>query len=401
MALQLQDGFDPVTQKFDTAILKAMYPDARYYFILGGRGWGKTYPTIRQSIDDAMSGKGVFAYVRRYDEELSGRNFQDLMPVHNQFIEQMSNGEWNSLYYWQNRWTLARMGWREHREADPTWERLRKDNQPIGGAWSLNTWERDKGGDFGADKGGVKNIIFDEVVSKGGKYLKDEWFSFKNVISTLVRERWEDDTKIWMLANPVAKYACPYFREMGITKDMLKEPGVREIEYPKDKFGNQMMSCVFCYLGDEKEETEEALKSNRNLTYSKFFAFPSSNSSVTHGVWELDDVAHLPSGVYRDSEEIFTTYFVMEDEVVGCKIMEYKTGVPYLFFYPAKEVPKETYYFTHFQDLSEYAIIGTKTNHPLAEKFNELWSMHHIYYADNTTGDMMHGWIEEANKITY
>ena len=36
--LTLSDGFDKVTGKFDTAILKKMYPDARYYFILGGQG---------------------------------------------------------------------------------------------------------------------------------------------------------------------------------------------------------------------------------------------------------------------------------------------------------------------------------------------------------------------------
>ena len=63
--LTLQDGFDPESGKFDTEILLKLYPDARYYFILGGRGWGKTYPTLRLALKDALNQDGAFAYVRR------------------------------------------------------------------------------------------------------------------------------------------------------------------------------------------------------------------------------------------------------------------------------------------------------------------------------------------------
>ena len=412
--LTLQDGFDKDTGKFDTAILLKMFPKARYYFILGGRGWGKTYPTIKLSIEDAMSEKGAFAYLRRYKDAISDTFLQDLMAPHKELVDTISNGQWNSIGYWRKRWSLEQWGWQGHREGDATWERIAKNPIPIGGAFAMNTWENAKGADFGADKNGVKNIILDEAVSAGGDYIKDEWQKFQNVISSLVRENWDKDTKIWLLANPVSKYACPYFRNMGITKEMMKEPGVREIVYPKDEFGRQM-SCVFCYLGVDKEESKTALTSARNLTYSTlsiakgvfetFFAFPNSkgtSKSITHGSWELADSNQLPSGIYNNSEEIEQTFFVTAEEIIGCKIMQYiPTGVYYLFFYPASKVKDKTYYFTHFQDLSEYAIIGQNTGHPMSVVIDDLWKKHHIYYADNTTADMMHGWMKEASKLVF
>lgn len=404
--LTLQDGFDKETGKFDTAILLKMFPKARYYFILGGRGWGKTYPTIKLSIEDAMDGKGAFAYIRRYKESITDTFIQDLMAPHSAFVEQKSNGVWNKIGYYRKRWSLEQWGWREHRgeDAEPTWERLAKMNPPIAGAFAMNTWETSKGPDFGADKGGVKNIIIDEAVSAGGDYLTDEWQKFQNVISSLVRENYQQDTKIWLLANPVSKYACPYFRNMGITKDMMKEPGVREIVYPPDEHGRSM-SCVFCYLGVDKEESETALTSSKDLTYATFFAFPNSkgtSKSIAYGSWELADSNQLPKGVWDNSEEVEQTFFVTAEEIIGCKIMMYvPTGVYYLFFYPAKKVKEKTYYFTHFQDLSEYAIIGQKTGHPMSVVIDDLWKTHHIYYADNTTADMMHGWTKEASKLVF
>ena len=402
---ELKDGFDPKTGKFDTGILLKMFPDARYYFVLGGRGWGKTYPTIRLAIDDAMDGKGVFAYVRRYKESISDTFIQDLMAPHAEHIEQKSNNIWNRLGYWRKRWTLEQWGWREHRGTDePTWERLVKADQPIAGAFAMNTWETSKGPDFAADKGGIKHIIFDEAVSAGGDYLHDEWGKFQNVISSLVRENWEKDTKIWLLANPVSKYTCPYFRNMGITKDMMSKPGVTQIVYPKEPGAKKPMTAVFCYLGEKEEDTKSLLDA-KDLTYQTFFAFPNSkgkSKSITHGTWELEDAMQLPSKVYNDSDEVKQTFFKMDEDILGCKIMRHCASHRYyLFFYPASKIKEKTYYFTLVPTLDKYAIIGLKTGHPLSKVLNDIFQTHQVFYADNSAADLFHGWMLEASKVKY
>jgi len=394
--LSMEDGFDKRTGKFDTKVLLKMYPDARYYFILGGRGWGKTYPTLKLSIEDALDQKGAFAYVRRYKESINDTFIQDLMNPHNEWIEDFTEGAANKIGYWRKRWSAERWGEREHQDGHTTYERLEKFTPAIGGAFAMNTWETSKGPDFGADKHGVKNIIIDEVLSAGGDYLPDEWNKFQNVISSLVRENYQKDTKIWLLANPVSKYNSPYFRNLGITKKMMKEPGITEIRYPPDTHG-RVMSCVFCYLGTDKDDPKETAK---DLTYSTFFAFPNSVSkSITHGEWELAESSHLPSSVFNESDEVFQTYFVMEEDIIGCKIMRYcATGIYYLFFYPSLKVAKNCYYFTLVTDLNKYAIIGLKTGHRVSCVLNDIWKTGQVYYADNTSADMVHGWMKEASK---
>ena len=396
--LTIQDGFDKKTGKFNAEILKEMYPDARYYFILGGRGWGKTYPVLRLSLKDALNNDGAFAYVRRYKESIGDSYIQDLMGPQKSWIEEFTSGDVNKIGYWRKRWFAELWGDHTDRDGNTEYQRIERFQPALGGAFAMNTWETSKGPDFGADKNGVKNIIIDEVLSAGGDYLPDEWNKFQNVISSLVRENWEKDTKIWLLANPVSKYNSPYFRNLGITKNMMKEPGIVEIKYPKDQFGKQM-SCIFCYLGTDKDEKKKKPDA-KDLTFSTFFAFPSSVSkSITHGEWELAESSHLPSKVFENSDEIYQTFFVMEEEVIGLKIMRFcPTNRYYLFYYPASKVKPGCYYFTLNTDLNTYAIIGTKTGHPLATKLNEIMRTGQVYYADNTTADMVHGWLLEASK---
>ena len=397
--LTLKDGFDPITGKFDTAILAKMYPNARYYFILGGRGWGKTYPTIRLCLEDVLNDKGAFAYVRRYKDSISDTFIQDLMHPHEDWLSKRTNGEWNRIGYYRKRWTFERWDEITHRDGETSFGKVDKAPVACAGAFAMNTWETAKGPDFGADKGGVKNIIIDEALSAGGDYLSDEWGKFQNVISSLVRENYEQDTKIWLLANPVSKYNSPYFRNLGITKAMMKEAGVTEIVYPPDEFGHTM-SCVFCYLGEDKEEAKTKA-STKDLTYSTFFAFPNSkgkSKSITHGTWELEDSNQLPSGVFQESDEIYQLYMVMEEDLIGIKIMQSNREVPYLFFYPASKMDKNTYYFTNNCDLNPYAIVGAGTGHPAAKIFDSIWQTNQVYYSDNTVADMVHGFMLEAKK---
>ena len=142
---------------FEVQPLIDKYPKARYYYILGGRGCGKTYPVIQKAIKDAIDGKGVFAYIRRYKESLKTRNLEMLISPHDKFVEEYTNGVWNKIKYWRGCFYLER--WEPNDNG--VMERVDKNPIPIGGAWSMNTWESDKGPDFGADKGGVAHIIVD------------------------------------------------------------------------------------------------------------------------------------------------------------------------------------------------------------------------------------------------
>ena len=386
---------------FEVKPIRKKYASARYYYLLGGRGTGKTFPTVKECIQDFLRGKGVSAYVRRFKESFTQANMSDLLSPHNDWISKETKGKWNRLVYWQRRAYLERWTKDEETGIEVREERLKT---PVMGFWAMNTWETDKGGDFGADKGGIAHIIFDEVTSKGGNYLKDEWAIFQNVIATLVRDRWEKDTKIWMLSNPVSKWANPYFRNMGITKEIYSKPGITEIKYPSEDPKKPGMSAVFCYIAaiTDKDGNVIDVDENRTNVYNTFFAFPHSKGkarSITSGFWEMDESARLPSGVYGDSETIKSVGVKYNEDTLIIEIMRHKSGLYYINLQPCRKINEKTYYFTLQPVIDKYAIIGLKTAHPISKIVADIYRSGQVYYSDDSTADTWHGFIKESKLM--
>ena len=389
-----------VKRYFEVKPIRKKYPKARYYYILGGRGCGKTYPVLKECLDDYFAGKGVFAYVRRLKESLSGKNMTNLFAPLNEYLTLLTSNEWNKISYWRGMFYL------EHWEPDDDgiMQRTAKQAEPIGIALAMSTWETDKGADFAADKGGIAHIIIDEVISKAGHYLNDEWSIMQNVVSSLVRDRWEQDTKIWMLANPLSKWANPYFRNMGITRDLMKAPGITEITYPDETGKKTAMSAVFVYIAAKTDKNGNVIEIDENRTnvYNTFFAFGNSkgkSKSITHGYWEMDDSARLPHGVYDESTKNRTIFLKFEDEILAVDIMKYDfTNKYYMFVYPTNKIREKCYFITTGMSLDKYAIIGTRSDHPIYNLFTKIFNTGQVYYSDDSTADAFHGFILEANK---
>lgn len=386
---------------FEVKPLLKKYPKSRYYYILGGRGTGKTYPVMQKCIDDYFDGKGVFAYVRRSKEALYIQSMLDLCAPHGSHISEVSKGKYNRLTYYQRRFYLEK--WEKDEE---TGTEIRTDRlkTPIGGAWSMSTWENDKGGDFGSDKGGISNIVLDEALSKGGSYLRDEWAIFQNVIATLVRDRWEQDTKIFMLANPVSKWSNPYFRAMGISKKLYSVPGITEIKYPSEIAHKDGMRAVFAYIAavTDKDGNVIDVDETRTNVYNTFFAFPNSKGksrSITSGFWEMDDSNRLPSGAYNDSTKIRTVCAVYQEDIIAIDIMRSENGVYYLHMQPCRRVSDNTYYLTLIPVLDRYALVGLSNGHPITQTIARIYKTGQVYYSDDTTADSWHGFVKESKQI--
>lgn len=388
--------------KFEVKPLLKKYPLARYYFLIGARNCGKTYPCVGEALEDAIAGRGGFAYVRRYKESITETKIIELMAPQHGRVAELTDGEWNHVGYWRHAWYLEK--WEE--DEDGNMRRVKRRPVPIGYAFAMNTWETDKGPDYFADKGGVAHIIIDEVFSKGGKYLPDEFGIFENIISSIVRGRWQKGTKVWCLANPVSKYGGQYIRNFGITKEMRENPGTYEIKYPDHtgKITERSMSAIFVYIAAITDKSGNTIEVDEEATniYNSFFAFKHSKGkaqSITHGFWELDEAPGLPSGVYRDSEKRRSFYVLFDEEVIAIDVMRYnRTGVYYLFLRPASKVPKDAYFLTLDMSLEKRAIIGLKTGHPAADYLNKLYRTNQVYYSDFQTADVWHGFLLEAKK---
>lgn len=387
--------FDPIVE------VQQKYPTARYYFILGGRGTGKTFPIIRQAIKDNLDGNGVFVYVRRWAEGICSADMVDLVGVHSEWVNEYTKGQYNKVTYWRNCFYLER--WITHE--DGTQVREYKNPTPIGKVCDVNTAPRKKGPDFGMDKGGITHIIYDEVLEQAGGYLVNEWKRFLDVVATYVRDRWEKDTKIWLLANPVSKWKNPIFTNLGIKTKWTEKPGITEIRYP-DKDGKPgKMSSVFCYIAaitDDKGNVID-VDENRTRLYDEFFAFSNSkgtSNSIVHGFWEMAEAASLPEAYDNDSYTKRTFYFkASEEDFFACDIRKNtKHNKMYLYFYACDEIPENQFYFTLMPELERYAIIGWDTKHKAYKMFYDIWVTNRLFYESNEIADAFHAFCHDAEQ---
>jgi hypothetical protein len=386
------------------------YPTAKYYVTVGARSTGKTFEPVALGILSYIAGDGVFAYVRRYDRTITEKNMTALVGGMGKMLEYVTDGEYNKVAWWRGCWWLER--W-ETDEETGTRNRAYRNPIPCGGAWSMNTWENDKGPDFGADKGGFSCILIDEFLSKGANYIPDEWGVVENVISSLIRDNVQKGTKVFMLANPVSKWKNPYFKAMGIKTDIYTEPGVHEIKFPLAEGQKKPMTVIFTYICavlDRDGETATDVDPTMTDLYNEYFAFPNSKGksmSITHGIWEMEDAATLPDKYLNDSITVKTVYFKSsEDEFFACDISKFMgTGQYYLYFYDPEliEIPDKHFYFTLLPEMEKYAIIaggkdGKGNDNKVWARIKMIYNTNRLYYSDLEVADAWHGWIKEASK---
>lgn len=379
------------------------YPDAKYYVTVGARSTGKTFEPLAFGILSYLAGDGVFAYIRRYDKSLSEKNMTALVGGMGAMLDYVTGGEYNKVSWWRGQWFLER--W-ERDEESGALARAYRNPVPCGGAWSMNTWENDKGPDFGADKGGFSCILIDEFLSKGANYIKDEWGVCENVISSLIRDNIQKGTKVFMLANPVSKWRNPYFSAMGLKSDIYEKPGTHEIKFPLADGQKKPMTIIFTYICailDKDGETAKDVDPTMTALYEEYFAFPNSKGksmSITHGIWEMEDAASLPEKYLNDSITVKTVYIKSaEDEFFACDISKFMgTGQYYLYFYACNEIAEKHFYFTLLPEMEKYAIIAGQKDNKVWDRFLQVYHTNRLYYESLDIADAWHGWVKEMKK---
>ena len=88
--------------------------DCQYSIIIGRRSNGKSFAALRYGLEQYVKTGSQFAYVRRWDEDFTKQRassmFSGLVCDGNgdNQIALLTNGEWNTVYYYSRRWYLAR-----------------------------------------------------------------------------------------------------------------------------------------------------------------------------------------------------------------------------------------------------------------------------------------------------
>lgn len=349
--------------------------NADYNIIYGERSNGKTTAVLLYALKDYVESgyKNQLALFRRWEEDFKGKNGSQLFKaiVELGFVEKITNGKFNSIYYYGQRWFLAKY--------NENGEKIFQIDEPFCLGFSLTSEEHYKSTSYP----NVRTILFDEFLTRS-YYLPDEFIKFQNLVSTIVRLR--EDIKIFMCGNTVNKY-CPYFNEMGLTNIKTQKKGTIDLY----TYGESSLKVAVEYSDFDSSHK----KSN------KYFAFNNPKlDMIKTGSWEIAIYPHLPHK-YKPEDVRYVYYIKFDDELLQCEIIksnELRTSFTFIHR-KTSEIKDDKIVFTPNIDVRKnYFRKINKPYNKLTRKIYEYFVKDKIFYQSNDIGEIVRNYIIWCKK---
>ena len=349
-----------------------------YNLIIGERSNGKTYGTLEYGLEEYFKNGSEIGIIRRMEEDFRGKRANQLFAplVKNGVIERLSKGKYNSVKYYSQRWYF------QHLEEDKN--KCYTEETPFAYAFALSSMEHDKSSSYP----NIRTIIFDEFLTRG-IYLNDEFITFQNVLSTIIRDR--DDVIIFMLGNTVNKF-CPYFKEMGLSNIKTQKQGTIDVY----TYGDSSLRVAVEYCGNPDKRIEK--KSD------VYFAFNNPKlQMIKSGTWEIDIYPHLPCKYLP--KDIKYMYFIKFDgETLQCEIIrtiEPETKRKVIFTYihrkttPIKDEKGKYLVFEEgFSPLHNYKRRITRPSTDIEKLILSFYKNDKVFYQDNDIGEIVRNYLQ-------
>ena len=357
--------------------------NALYNIIFGERSNGKTFDILKIAFEDFINSgeENQLGIIRRWDEDFTGANsartcYDSLMcdgRGKNQ-IKIISGGKYDGVEYSAGKYYLTTYD-------DEKQKSIRTD-KIIALGFSLTGAEHYKSGAFPK----IKTVLFDEFMTRKF-YLPDEFVTFQNLISTIVRQR--TDVKIYMCGNTVNRY-CPYFREMGLYRAKNMTQGDIDVY----TYGDSGLTVAVEYSDSP----------SKNKASDIYFAFNNPRlEMIKSGAWEIDIYPHCPCK-YRPCEILFTYFIIFDGDILQCEIIQHEA---YLFTFihakttELKNVEGDLIYTTDYNVRGNYKRNILKPTSKLEKKVTEFFLRDKVFYQDNEVGEIVRNyinWCKHSNK---
>lgn len=350
--------------------------NATYNVIFGERSNGKTYALLKQSIEQYLKDGSQMAYVRRWQEDITGRRASRLFSAlcENGEVEKLSKGEYTGVHYWAGKWFLCTY--------DENGKAIYSDQDIICFSFALSAGEHDKSTSFPK----INTIVFDEFLTNK-IYLQDEFVLFMNTISTIVRKR--DNVKIYMLGNTVNKY-CPYFQEMGLEHIKKQKQGTIDVY----KYGESKLTVAVEYCASVQDKNSP--------TVNKYFAFNNPKlEMITGGAWELSLYPHLPYK-YKPKNVVLTYYIEFNDNIFACEIIELDNQVFTYIHAKTTPISKPDTQMIYSLDYNSKPNYNRNIFNPMTKAQQRiLWFFKHdkVFYQNNNIGDAISNYLKTCTRL--
>lgn len=353
------------------SLKKILAKHADYNVIFGERSNGKTYAALEYGLRQYIKTGKQMCYIRRWREDLRGKRAESLFSGHvaSGLISRLTGGRWNEVFYLSGKWFLSYY--------NPETKKRAPDMIPFCFGFALSEVEHDKSTSYP----NVTTIIFDEFLTRR-YYLPDEFVTFMNVLSTIIRSR--DDVRVFMLGNTVNKF-CPYFTEMGLKNVTAMEQGTIDVY----RFGEHGATVA----------VEYAASTTSNKPSNKYFCFDNQQlQMITGGKWELAVYPHLPRK-YKPSDIVFVYFIEFQDQLLQAEVISIDNE---LFTYiHRKTTPLKAGVLTYSLIPSSKPwyrrrLLSTATK--VEARVSRFFAIEKVFYQDNEVGEIVRNYIIASTK---
>lgn len=345
--------------------------ESQYKIIIGERSNGKTYAVLKKIVDMYLDHGAKSAYVRRWDTDLKTYRSQRLFSgmIENGYIEKATKGRYNDVYFRHGVYTLV--------QRNEDGEIVERDKEPFLATFAISCAEHDKGGTFSSN---IEIILFDEFVTRKA-YLPDEFISWNNTLSTIIRT----DAKpiVYMVANTVS-WSSPYFREMGLTRVRDMKQGQIDVY----QYGDSGLKVAVEYV-------KPMAKSEKPT--NTYFAFQNERlNMIKSGSWEISAYPTLPER-YRMHEIAFTFFIMYEGDVLHCDIIR-KPDKQFIYVHTKtteiRDPDHDIIYSPEFDPRPNWFrdLYGIK--YPFQKKIATLMKLDKLYFQSNEVGECFRNYIK-------
>lgn len=346
--------------------------EATYNVVFGERSNGKTYSALQEGIKRWVDsdGKDEMGIIRRWQEDIRGKRASNIFSGinANNEVYKITQGEYEGVTYFSGKFYMCNY--------DDEGKPIYNDNDILGHTFALTDVEHNKSISFP----NITLIVFDEFLTKY-TYLQDEFVTFMNTVSTIVRKR--TDVKIYMLGNTVNRYA-PYFKEMGLTHISEMKQGDIDVY----KYGDSGLTVAVEYCKTYESDTDD----DNNF----YFAFNNPKlEMITSGAWELDIYPHNPTK-YKPKEVMLNYFIEFEDNLFHAEVVATEDQTFTYIHEKTTEIkdPDNDLLFS-----LDHSIKHNHNRNILKPKNNAqqriLWYYKHdlVFYQDNKVGDTINNYI--------
>ena len=334
---------------------KILKNKSQYNVIFGERSNGKTYACLKYALDKFFKNGEEFVYLRRWTDDVKTKRMQTLFTPFKEYLEKR-NGK-----------VIFKKGAFYFVDLDTEEETI------MAYALSVSEVEHMKSSSYE----NVTTVIFDEFITRR-VYLVNEFVSFMNVLSTIIRKR--ENVTIFMLGNTVNRY-CPYFSEMGL----------KNVEYMK-----QGTIDVYSYSSGMTVSVEYCSNLNKGKKGSSYFAFNNPDlKMITDGKWELGIYPHVSWNLY--SENIFYSFVIsFNNKLYQGDIYNDDNGI-YIYIHEKTSAIKEATLVFSLESKPNmmYNVSVFSGGNKVLNLIKNLFLNNKVFYQDNSVGDAINNYLKE------